>query len=70
MAAKKKFRVYGKMVASKCLGTFEATSRKKAVEAALGSEQNYVNLCHQCSHEIDLNDIVFEEAFAEEEPSQ
>jgi hypothetical protein len=62
---KKKFHVYGKMTASKYLGTFEATSKKKAIEAALNSEANFLNICHQCNGEIDLADSIFEEADAE-----
>ena len=65
MAVKKKFHVYGKMTASKYLGVFEATSKKKAIEAALNSEANFANICHQCAGEIEIANSIFEKADAE-----
>jgi hypothetical protein len=60
-----KYAVYGKVRASKFLGTFEAESAEKAIEMALNSDAAYVSVCHQCSR--DIEDPEIDEATAEEE---
>ena len=52
----KKYRVYGMFYASRFIGTFEANSPEEAEDMASESEENYVSLCHQCAHDIELSD--------------
>jgi hypothetical protein len=56
-----KFRVHGVWTASKFLGEIEAPNAEEAERLALDGEElvdeQYVNLCHQCSGKIDLGDM-------------
>ncbi len=54
---KKRWRVSGKVVGSKYLGEFVATTAEEAVEMALNSDAAYVGLCHQCSDECEDPEI-------------
>ena len=56
-----KYRVYGIWTGSKFLGEFEANSEEGAIDMAAESEANYVGLCHQCAHELEVD-----EPFAQE----
>lgn len=60
-----KFRVYGAVTGTKFLGVFEADTPEEAADMGLESEGNYVNLCHQCSDEFELNDSCCHAAEAE-----
>ena len=51
-----KFEVYGLLTGSKYLGEFEAATEAEAIEMALASGKNHVSLCHQCSHDFDLDE--------------
>ncbi len=59
-----KYRVYGKITASKYLGEYEADSADEAEEMAI-DEHGSITLCHQCSgecadpeiHECDVEEI-------------
>jgi hypothetical protein len=59
----KRWHVYGKVVATKYLGKYEAETAEEAKEMAL-NEKGFVDLCHQCVAEAENADI--EEAEAEE----
>lgn len=52
-----KFRVYGLVTGTKFLGVFEANTPEEAKEMAAISEENFITLCHQCSREVELDDI-------------
>jgi hypothetical protein len=59
----KRYGVYAKVIGSKYLGTFEAKSKKEAIDKAL-EENGSVSLCHSCSSECEdpeLSDIIAEE---------
>lgn len=58
-----KYRVVGKVYASKYLGEFEANSPEEAVELALASDAASVCLCHQCSDQAE--DAQIEDGIAE-----
>lgn len=47
----KKWRVYGKIVASKYLGEFEAETKEEAERLALESDAAMVCFCHACAKE-------------------
>jgi len=55
----KKYRVYGLMTASVLLGEYEAEDSEAAIK--LAEEDDNANwmptICHQCSHEVELNEI-------------
>lgn len=57
-----RYRVYAKIIGTKFLGEVDAPSPDVACAKMEGDA--YVNLCHQCSHEID--DAQCDEMFAEE----
>lgn len=52
-----KFRVYGVFTGSRYLGEFEAETAEAAEQLAAESGENHVCLCHQCSSEIELDDV-------------
>ena len=52
-----KYRVVGKVYASKYLGEFEANSPEEAVDLALNSDAASVCLCHQCSDQMAMTTI-------------
>ena len=52
-----KYRTYGLFTASKSLGEVEADTPDKAREKAFETGDSYVQICHQCSREIDLGDM-------------
>lgn len=52
-----KFRVVGKVSASKYLGEFEAETEEEAIELALNSDEACICLCHQCSPEAENPEI-------------
>lgn len=58
-----KWHVYGKVVATKYLGKFEAATKEEAERLALESGAASVDLCHACVKEADSAAI--EEAEAE-----
>ena len=58
-----KYSVYGKVVATKFIGEFEADSEEKAIKMA--EEEAYVSICHQCSSEVEDPEV--DELFAEEQ---
>ena len=55
----KKYRVYGLMTASVLLGEYEAEDSEAAIK--LAEEDDNANwmptICHQCSREVELNEI-------------
>ncbi|MHA6530211.1 hypothetical protein [Paenibacillus sp. BAC0078] len=60
-----KFRIYGRVIATKYIGEFEAESKEQAEEMAWKSDEAYVSLCHQCSgeaedpeiHELEIEEV-------------
>lgn len=52
-----KYTVYGKVVGTKFLGTFEAESPEEAEELALANGNYHISVCHQCSREVDDPEI-------------
>jgi len=46
-----KYHVYGKVVATKYLGAFEADNAEAAEELAM-AENGGVSVCHQCAREV------------------
>lgn len=50
--------MYGVLDASKYLGEIEAESKEQAEELAWGNGNQYVSICHQCSGEFDLGDMI------------
>ena len=50
-----KYNVYGKVVGSKFIGTFEADSEREAMEKA--GENASISLCHYCSGECENAEI-------------
>lgn len=56
-----KYSVYGKVVATKYIGEFEADSEDEAIKMA--EDEAYVSVCHQCSSEVEDPEI--DEIFAE-----
>lgn len=55
-----KYKVFGKIVGSRYLGEFEASSKEEAEEMALNDAT--CSLCHQCSREIEDPEVVSAEA--------
>lgn len=53
-----KYRAYGIIDATKYLGEFEAKNKEEAEEMAWESENQHVFICHQCSGEFDLGDMI------------
>ena len=47
-----KFRVYGKVVGTKYLGTYEAKTKQDAIEQGVKKE-GFISLCHHCSKECE-----------------
>lgn len=58
-----KYSVYGKVVATKFIGEFEAESKEEAIKMA--EDEAYVSICHQCSSEVEDPEV--DELFAEEQ---
>lgn len=58
-----KYSVYGRVVATKFIGEFEADSEEEAIKMA--EDEAYVSVCHQCSSEVDDPEV--DELFAEEQ---
>lgn len=59
-----KYRIYGKVVATKYIGEFEAESKEQAEEMAWSDNEACVSLCHQCSSEAEdpeIEELVIEE---------
>ena len=46
-------------------GEFEAATKEEAIEKAIDALA-YPGLCHQCSHSVDLGELIEHEATAEE----
>ena len=61
-----KYSVIAIIDASKYVGTFEAESKEEAIENAEENAET-PTLCHQCSGDLDLGDIIKFEA-NEEKP--
>lgn len=61
-----KWRVYGKVVATKYLGEFEAETKEEAEQMARESDTASVDLCHHCVKEADGAEIASAEAEAAE----
>jgi len=53
-----KYRAYGVLDATKYLGEFEADNKEKAEEMAEESDSQHVFLCHHCSSQFDLGDMI------------
>lgn len=53
-----RYRVWGKIVATKYLGEFEAETEAAAEELALESDAAHVTICHHCSDEIEEPEIM------------
>lgn len=60
----KKWNVYGKVQATKFLGTFEAETAEQAEEMAL-EKNGHVSVCHQCCREVEDPEI--QECIVEED---
>ncbi|MEK3838670.1 hypothetical protein [Paenibacillus sp. FSL R7-0128] len=52
-----KFRIYGRVVATKYIGEFEADTKEQAERMAWDSDEAYVSVCHQCSKEVEDPEI-------------
>lgn len=52
-----KYRCYGIVTGSKYLGTVEAENKKEAEDKAWKLDTTSVNVCHQCSDEVDSPEI-------------
>jgi len=52
----KKFRVYGIITASTCIGEYDAETAEEAEKMAW-EDAGYPSICYQCSKEIDLGEI-------------
>ncbi|MFZ4506055.1 MAG: hypothetical protein ACOYNK_06870 [Microbacteriaceae bacterium] len=61
-----KYRIYGKVNASKYLGEFSADSVDDAIQKAYDSEECCVCLCHQCASDAENAEIEIDESCVEE----
>ena len=52
--------------ASKTLRGISARNKQEAEEKALDHEDNHANLCHQCTEEVELDDVCAHRAIADE----
>ena len=59
---KRKWDVYGRVVATKYLGQFEADTKEEAEQLALERGDAAVHLCHACVKEADSAEIESAEA--------
>ena len=61
-----KYSIYGQVRAGKYLGEVEANSEEEARDKAFTelSDEMFVSVCHQCSHEVDDPEI--EEVYVSE----
>lgn len=50
-----KYKVYAIYTASKMIGEIEADSKEEAIGKMEEGLVDWPTLCHQCSHEIELN---------------
>ena len=62
----KKWTVYLSFNATKVVEDIEAETQEEAIEKAIDRD-GYASLCHQCSSEIELGDVIPEESSAEED---
>lgn len=62
-----KYRVYGIFTATKFLGEFDADSEEAAEDMAADCDKNHASLCHQCTSDIELDDIMASRFFVEKE---
>ncbi|MFD1206657.1 hypothetical protein ACFQ38_16290 [Sporosarcina contaminans] len=53
-----KYRMYGVLDATKYLGEVEAENKEQAEEKAWESDEQHVSICHHCSGEFDLGDMI------------
>jgi len=51
-----RYAIYALYTASKHLGEVVADDKDDAISKAEDSDEVWVNICHQCSREIDLGD--------------
>jgi hypothetical protein len=63
----KRYAVYGRFLATRFIGVFEAESPEQAEQMAANSAENYASLCHQCAGSLSLSDSVAAEFDVEEE---
>jgi hypothetical protein len=61
-----KYRLYGLVAATKMLGVVEANSPEEAVSMAWTQRDTHISLCHQCSNELDAEEIYKIEAELED----
>lgn len=61
----RKWNVSIVFAASKYVMGIEAETKEEAIEKAI-DQDGYASLCHQCSEEIELGEIIEEESSAEE----
>jgi hypothetical protein len=59
-----RYQVYGNVVGTKYLGTFDAGSEEEAIEKGLNEGDTHISLCHQCA-DILGDGLEIEDAFAE-----
>lgn len=60
-----KFNVYGVFTVTKFIGEFEAETQEAAEALAENSDNNHFSMCHQCSSEADLDDVIASRFFTE-----
>jgi hypothetical protein len=48
-----KYLVYGKVVGTKYLGTFEAENEQEAIAKGLDGDDVSIILCHSCEDQVD-----------------
>jgi len=53
-----KYRVYGKVVGTKYIGTFEAATKEEAEQKAWDDDGAWVSVCHQCARDVEDPEIV------------
>lgn len=52
-----KYRVYGRVVATKYIGEFEANSKEEAEQMAWNADKSDVSVCYHCSKEVSEPEI-------------
>ena len=52
-----RYRVVASVAGSKYIGEFEAPNEEAAETLAWESEDTYVSVCHQCSHQVEDPEI-------------
>lgn len=58
-----KYEVWGRVVGSKYIGSYEASTEEEAIANALEDGDAYVSVCHSCVGEV--NEAVVDELSAE-----